>query len=135
MNVDDLIRAEAKRIGIVLDSYGGPSKWRCLVDGARNGGDGQSWQLMGLRVIWSLAIELDARPWLHVSASREARLPSYSDMTLVKRLFVGPRHVAYSVWPSVDDHVNIHANVLHLWAPRDDEPLPLPDFTRGRNTI
>lgn len=131
----DVLLAEASRIRDVLKSYGGPSKWRCLVDGVGNGGDGQSWQLMGLRVIWSCADELDGRPWLHVSASREVSIPSYSDMTLVKRLFIGPTRYAYSVWADTNKHVSIHPNCLHLWSVLDDGPQPLPDFTHGLGTI
>lgn len=125
------IAQERKRIAIVLDAYDGPSRWK-----RRDwGGDGEAWQLMGLRVIWSVAIEQDSRPWLHVSVSRQERLPSYSDMALVKRLFIGPKRYAYSVWANEQYHINQHANCLHLWAVVDDEGEPLPDFTRGMGTI
>jgi len=125
-----LIEQERERIQLVLTTYGGPSKWRCLERGA----DGEAWQLMGLRVIWSVAQELDDRHWLHVSASREVSLPSYSDMAMVKRLVVGPRRMALSVWADDEHHVNLHPNVLHLWTPLDGQ-WPLPDFTRGLGTI
>lgn len=98
------------------------------------GEDGECWQRMGLRVIWSVATELDGRLWLHVSASRMDRLPSYGDMTMVKRIFVGAHRMAYSLWVPEAEHVNIHARALHLWHPMSG-PLPLPDFTRGMGTI
>ena len=97
--------------------------------------DGEAWQTdAGLRVIWSIATEEDGRPWLHVSASRADRRPSYSDLARVKELFIGPERAAYSVWAPASEHVNIHPNCLHLWAPLSGGS-PLPDFTRGGGSI
>lgn len=99
-----------------------------------HGEDGEAWESMDLRVIWSMAVEKDDRLWMHVSVSRPTRLPSYSDMTRVKGLFIGLERVAYTVLAPANDHVNIHSNCLHLWAPMEGEP-PLPDFSRGLGTI
>lgn len=116
------------------------SSWRCLSRGL----DGQAWEHRGrrLRVIWSIALESDGRPWLHVSASNPARVPFHDEMGLVKDLFVGEHAMAYSVWPPVHRYVNEHATTLHLWAPYWDEataPMPLPEFSHvwanGRRTI
>lgn len=105
--------------------------WRLL----NVGGDGEAWERANsMRVIWSAATELDGRVWLHVSVSRPDRLPSYSDMKMVKRYFIGSDRFAYSVWAPDDEHVNIHERCLHLWAPLVGGNV-LPDFTRGMGTI
>lgn len=113
-----------------IESAAGLRGWQLAADGV----DGQAWRLQGLQVIWSLAIELDERIWLHVSASRPNRLPSYEEMAEIKAIFIGGNHYAYSVWPPKAKHVNIHDYALHLWSPIDGEQ-PLPDFTRGGNSI
>lgn len=95
--------------------------------------DGAAYQCGGVRVIVSAARELDDRAWLHVSASRAMRIPSWDDMCEVKRLFCGDRY-AYQVHPPKAKYVNINPNVLHLWSPLEGDP-PLPDFTRGGSTI
>lgn len=105
----------------------------------------QEWQIMNdlpdgwqlrhrsrrLVVIWSLALEDDDRPWLHVSCSHAERPPLHHEMAMVKELFVGDRY-AYAVWPPVDRYVNLHAHVLHLWAPwwPESEGLPLPELSK-----
>lgn len=120
------VEAERRRIAGALTG----DAWQLL----QRGDDGGAWQRGDLRVIWSVAVEQDQRPWLHVSVSRPDRLPSYADMTQAKRLFVGWRF-AYSVWAAPDQHISIHRNCLHLWAPVDDGPAPLPDFARGGVSI
>lgn len=81
----------------------------------------------GLRVIESVAQESDGRWWLHVSASREGRVPTWQDMMRVKREFIGPDREAYMIAPPEDRYVNLHSHVLHWWscleAPRG-EVLP-----------
>jgi hypothetical protein len=107
------------------------NEWTRLQEGA----DGEMWiSSGGLKVIWSAAVELDGRAWLHVSVSRPDRIPSYSDMTRVKSLFIGDDRYAYSVWPAREAHVNIHERCLHLWAVLEGDE-PLPDFTQGTGTI
>ena len=119
----------------IAEAVAGPMWHRAAV-----GDDGDKWALregthgVGMTVIWSIATELDRRVWLHVSVARVGRLPSYSDMTRIKRLFIGPDQFAYSVWAAEEDHVSIHDTCLHLWSPLTGE-LPLPDFTRGMGTI
>lgn len=125
------IGAQRERLS---EAIGGPM-WRLT----HRGVDGDKWSLSeahntGMSVIWSIATEQDERIWLHVSVARPARLPSYSDMARVKRLFIGPDQFAYSVWAADTEHVSIHDNCLHLWHPLTGE-LPLPDFTRGTGTI
>lgn len=125
------IAAQRERLS---EAIRGPM-WRLVARGI----DGDKWALAeahhsGMSVIWSIATEQDGRIWLHVSAARIARLPSYSDMSRIKRLFIGPDQFAYSVWAPDSEHISIHDNCLHLWHPLTGE-LPLPDFTRGTGTI
>lgn len=87
----------------------------------------------GLRVIFSAELYTDASIWLHISTSREDRLPSWFDMRLVKDIFVGPKRTAISVLPSEEEYVNRHPFVLHLWSPVTSS-CPLPDFRRDDGT-
>lgn len=88
---------------------------------------------MGLVVIQSISIELDCKVWIHTSYSRRSRIPSYNDTTFIKRQFIGNDKKAIAVYPSSDEHVNIHNYCLHLWHCLDDDGLP--DFTQGMGTI
>lgn len=130
--IEEVDAAQRARVFAALD----PKLWTMLADGV----DGQMWTTrteavsLTLRVIWSVAEELDERIWLHVSVSRPDRLPSYLDLQRAKTLFVGDDRVAYSVWPRASHHVNIHERCLHLWAPLTGDD-PLPDFTRGGASI
>lgn len=49
----------------------------------------RGWQFNGLSVIASVATYDDGREWLHVSFSRERKMPTYADLQLVKREFIG----------------------------------------------
>lgn len=81
----------------------------------------------GLAVIASGQVEGDGRRWLHVSLSRQGRLPSWDDLKDVKAAFVGPEREAYQVLPPEKKFVNIHRFCLHLWCCWDGPALP--DFT------
>lgn len=89
---------------------------------------GQRWVM-----IRSVARELDGQLWCHVSASRPDRCPTWEEVAEVKRDAIGPSLAALQVMPRESDHVNIHPNCLHLFAPLED--WPLPDFTRGTRSI
>jgi hypothetical protein len=69
----------------------------------------------GRRVIGSVG-QQDGRWWLHVSVSREKRIPSYEDLADVKRTFVGDQLQALQIFPRAERHVNLHPHCLHLWA-------------------
>jgi hypothetical protein len=98
-------------------------------------GDGNIYRhRSGLRVIVSTADFPDGRDYMHISLSHPDRLPSYDDLKFVKSVFAGDHRYAYQVFPPVDKHISIHPFCLHLWVPLSGE-LPLPDFTRGGNTI
>lgn len=105
-------------------SLGGLRGWRLLEDGA----DGEKYlgKINGqpIVVIWSIAREEDGKPWLHVSASHPSRVPTWEEMAEVKRLFVGADRFALQLHPPEAVYVNIHARVLHLWAPVEHWPLP-----------
>lgn len=83
----------------------------------------------GLRVIASGA-EYEGREWLHVSLSREDRIPSYDDIKHAKETFIGNGRWAAQLFPPVDQHVNIHQFCLHLWCPATGA-LPWPNFGEG----
>lgn len=107
------------------------SEWQTL----QPFGDGNAYRHRnGLRVIVTTADFPDGRDWMHISVSRADRLPNWDDLKLVKSTFAGNDRYAYQVFPPADQHVNIHDFCLHLWVPLTGEP-PLPDFTRGGNTI
>jgi len=94
----------------------------------------------GLRVLMSVGIESDGRRWMHVSASRAGRCPSWEDMDTVKRIFIGDERIAYQVHPPRAEHYDAPkgvgpgprvGTVLHLWAPLEGVP-PLPNFLKAR---
>lgn len=78
----------------------------------------------GLFVMVSGAVELDGRRWVHVSLSRRDRLPSYDDLALVKRAFLGPDTRAIQLFVPEAEHVNRHRFCLHLWHCVDGDGLP-----------
>lgn len=111
-----------------------PPGWRCAerrIDGAKwIFGEGQ-----GLRHVLSVITSLEAHDgetWLHVSLARPNRMPTYEDMALVKRLFIGSDKLAVQLFVAAKDHVNIHPYCLHLW---HSPSLRLPDFTRGSGLL
>ena len=70
--------------------------------------------------------------WLHVSARRNSSLPTYEELTRIKRDFIGDDKKAVFVLPEKEKHVNIHNCCLHLF---DSAANPLPDFTGGSGSI
>ena len=71
----------------------------------------------------------DGKTWLHVSMSRQLRLPSYQDMTTVKNIFIGKTRQALQIFAREDRHVNIHPYCLHLWCAVEGDSLP--DFGKA----
>lgn len=108
-----------------------PATWRLLEEGE----DGGKYycDLLELGVIVSGAVEQDGRRWIHLSCSHARRIPRWNELREVKELFLGDFY-AYQVLPPKERYVNIHPHVLHLWRCLDGDP-PLPDFTRGGDTI
>lgn len=90
-----------------------------------------------LKVIVSCNIENDGRAWIHFSISHPKRVPTWGELTTTKDAFLGDRE-AYQVLPPRARWVNIHPNVLNLYALYEFEGEPqvaLPDFTRGTGAI
>lgn len=77
----------------------------------------------GLCVIASVDT-IDGMDWLHVSASRRSRCPSYEDLARMKRDFIGEDLPAYQVFPKASEHRSLHPYALHLWAPLGADPFP-----------
>lgn len=110
-----------------------PSTWRTL----ETGPDGFA-MLVGtgldpMTVIVSGAVERDGRRWIHLSAARPKRLPSWEDLVLVRDVVLGRDAKALHVLAPIKEHVNIHQHCLHLWHCVDGDGLP--DFTRGGKTL
>lgn len=87
----------------------------------------------GVIVIATVMLEQDGKRWLHISASRRSRIPSWEDLKVVKNLFIGPKRKAIQILPCEAEYVNINPNVLHLWCCLDGDPLP--DFTHGTGSL
>lgn len=105
-----------------------PFSWRVL----REAVDGRAVVQRGLHVIETLHREADGRRWHHVSLSRPGRLPTYEDVLLVRRLFIGEKVECYQVFPPAARHVNVHPYCLHLWRCLDaPDGVVLPDFRHG----
>jgi hypothetical protein len=81
----------------------------------------------GRRVIVSVGSH-NGEWWLHVSVSRAKYIPSYEDLSDVKRTFVTNAVQAVQIFPRHERHVNIHPYCLHLWACLDSHGDGLPDF-------
>ncbi len=113
-----------------------PKGWR-LVRGGHDLDDGAHYyhRDRGLAVIESFAVEEDGRCWHHVSASFASRTPTWEEMCLVHRLFIGEDVAAYQLHLPRSRWISIHPHCLHLWACLDAPHGVLPDFARGGRTI
>lgn len=94
--------------------------------------DGIMWRRLtgeAIKVIESISIESDGRTWLHVSVSKPnpKKMPTYEDIQLARRLFVGEDRECYQVFPTKDRYVNFFP-VLHLWTCLDQPEGVLPRF-------
>ena len=83
------------------------------------------WDFNGLHVLASAMKYDDGREWLHVSFSRQRRIPDYKDIQLVRNSFIGEDKKCIMVFPDRSHYVNIAENCLHLWYTKD---CPIPDF-------
>ncbi len=72
--------------------------------------------------------------WLHISVAGNGRVPTWDELRNAKDWLLGDVE-AYMVAPPRARYVNINPNVLHLFAPVDQEHLPLPDFTAGSHSL
>ncbi len=87
----------------------------------------------GLRICASIKRERDQKRWLHVSFSREGRLPSWEELTLVKDVVIGATRTALQVLPPKSKYVNHHPYTLHLWTCLEGDVTP--DFTDATGMI
>ena len=111
-----------------------PPNWKRLrFDPTGMGFKGIYLSRCGLNVLMSVARQLDGKWWLHVSLNRRNQIPSYKDITEVKRLFIGDNKTAIQVFPPRAKHVNISPTTLHLWHCLDGDVTP--DFTQGTGSI
>jgi hypothetical protein len=110
-----------------------PSNWREVergLDGAKYISDAAS-----LACVLSCSIESDGRPWLHMSVSHRKRIPTWGELRVTKELFLQDRE-AIQILPPKAKYINIHPNVLHLFALLDEKASTgLPDFTGGTGSI
>lgn len=79
-----------------------------------------------ITVLSSVRVQDDDCLWLHVSASRGGKVPSYKDLCLIKEIFVGDERSAIQVFPKRSQHVSDY-ETLHLWSNLEKDDL-LPDF-------
>lgn len=83
------------------------------------------------RVIVSIDPNTDpGTDWVHASMAyrQPSRMPSYNDLKRMHHGVFGDGH-AYQAFTPAAEHVNITANVLHLWGRLDGAPV-LPNFGR-----
>jgi hypothetical protein len=81
----------------------------------------------GLMVLVSVDEHPDGHEWLHVSFSRQDRVPTYHDVAWVRKAFFRSEAVVVQVFPPEAEHVNIHPYTLHLWQRLGGERL-IPDL-------
>jgi len=95
------------------------------------GDDG--WIFIGQRKAIIVTYDPDSEPgveWIHASIAHAdpRRIPSYSDLKELHRAVFNSGH-AYQCFVPNGEHINITANVLHLWG-RLDGQMALPAFGR-----
>jgi hypothetical protein len=79
----------------------------------------------GLEVILSVDDKFgDGRTWIHCSCAYSDKLPTYNEVCLVKRFFIGTNRKALMIFPEERNHVNIHSYALHLWSAIEGDNLP-----------
>lgn len=91
----------------------------------------KSWTFNGLLIMATVG-NYDGVQWLHVSVSRKSKLPTYTELQMIKRDFIGDDRKAIFVFPKKSNYVNIHNFCLHLWSCEKDI---IPDFDGGLGTI
>lgn len=80
------------------------------------GPNGARWPDTVVRAVWDFNSRQGWRWWHHVSVSRaDRRVPTYEELTAVRREFVTTARECYQIFPPEDRYVNLHPAVLHLW--------------------
>lgn len=83
-------------------------------------------RLDGARLTVIVEVEChEGELWGHLSVCGQTpkRPPTWDEMRWCKEHFLGDRK-AIQILPPRAEYVNIHPNVLHLWAPLERDPLP-----------
>lgn len=90
------------------------------------------WGFLHKRQLSSIIVSrgvFDGISWTHASISHVDHMPTYEDLKLIHHAVWQERGWAYQVFAPPDDHVNIHANALHLWGRLDGQrPTGIPNF-------
>lgn len=83
-----------------------------------------------ISIIEDVTIKDDGKKWLHVSIGRaKSKMPTYEDIQMARRLFIGEHRECYQVFPTQARYVNFD-NVLHLWCCLDQPDGVLPHFEK-----
>lgn len=88
----------------------------------------KAWEFNGLMILASAGEYDDGNEWLHVSVSRKSRIPTYDELTRIKRDFIGDDKKAVMVLPEKKNHINIAETCLHLFYSAKNQ---LPEFSNG----
>ena len=91
----------------------------------------KAWSWNGMTIIATVG-KYDGVQWLHVSFARKSKMPTYAEMKMIKRDFIGEDKKAIFVLPKKEQFVNINKFCLHLWTCENDI---LPDFDCELGTI
>jgi hypothetical protein len=92
--------------------YRGKAEWITAGDGMTNGYATVPGH-RPLTIVFS-----DGLGWEHVSVSTPSRVPNWSEMCYVKRLFWAADDVVMQLHPAESQYVNNHPFCLHLWRPK-----------------
>lgn len=113
--------------GLELRKKLGPKRWGiaeefgCCGWAIRN-------KLGNLNILVTGDHQSDSVQWVHASISRRLEMPTYDQLKVLHAAVFGDGW-AYQVFAPPAEHVNIHANALHLFGRLDGERV-LPDFGR-----
>ncbi len=71
----------------------------------------------------------DEKLWQHCSIAHPKRMPSYDELTFMRRHWMGAEIPAIMVFPAREHHVNTHKFCLHLYACLEPGGSGLPEFS------
>lgn len=63
--------------------------------------------------------------WDHVSVTHKKRIPNWTEMEYIKRMFFKDDETAMQVHVPPSEHINCHPRCLHLWRPHF-QTIPKP---------
>lgn len=87
----------------------------------------------GLVIMLSGCTEADDKRWMHLSVSREDRIPNWDDIVYVKETFFGKDSEGIVKLAPRSQWVNLMPHCMHVWHCVDQDVTP--DFTHGTGTI